>query len=495
MSQPQPPLAPSPAAVLRNEYLCLIDGELVASETGGVFATTNPATGEHLADVPDCDGRDVDRAVQAAHAALPGWRERTPVERAAFCRRFADRLRSRAETYALLDALDLGSPLQAMRKDVASAANLIDYYSGLAPEIKGETIPANSGTFNFTLREPFGVVGRIIPFNHPIMFAARLAAPLIAGNTLVLKPPEQTPLSALEMAHDVKEIFPPGVVNILCGDGRGTGEPLVKHPLVRRIHFTGSIEVGRAIAHLAADTLKTVSLELGGKNPMIVFPDADLEAAAAGAFNGMNYCWSQGQSCGSTTRLFLHADIHDAFMTRLLEKVATARIGLPTDEATEMGCLVSRRHFDRVMSYIDSAKNEGATLVAGGTRPPQPELADGLFILPTIFDGVDPSMRIAQEEIFGPVQAVLTWSDEQELLRLTNGLMYGLTASIWTRDFPRAFRLAQRIEAGYIWINDASRHFPGVPFGGVKQSGIGREECLADLLGYTQVKSINVNLS
>jgi acyl-CoA reductase-like NAD-dependent aldehyde dehydrogenase len=480
--------------MLRESYLCLIGGEWAAAESGKTFPTTNPATGEVLAEVPACDVHDVDHAVQAAEKAHFAWRRLTPPERAFYCRRFADRLRARADTYALLDALDGGNPLQMMRKDVSLAAALIDYYVGLAPEIKGETIPATAQTFHFTLREPFGVVARIIPFNHPILFAARIAAPLIAGNTLVLKPAEQTPLSALEMAHDVKELFPPGVVNIITGDGPGAGAPLVKHPLVRRVHFTGSVEVGREIARAAADGLKTVSLELGGKNPMIVFPDVDLDKAVASAFNGMNYTWSQGQSCGSTSRLFLHSDIHNEFLSRLVEKVKAVRIGLPADEKTEMGCLISQKQFDKVMSYIELGRKEGARLVAGGGRPPQPELQRGFFVQPTIFDQVDYRMRLAQEEIFGPVQSVLTWKDRGQLVEMANSVMYGLTASIWTRDFSAAYRMASEIEAGYIWINDSSRHFPGVPFGGVKQSGIGREESLSDLLSYTQLKSVNVNV-
>lgn len=494
MSQTAEPATKAAASVLRERYHCLIGGELVPAVSGKTLVTINPATGEKLADVPACDAHDVHRAVLAAQNAFASWKKLTPVDRAAYLRRFAEQLRARAETYAMLDALDLGSPLQFMSKDVASAAALNDYYAGLAPEIKGETIPATAETLNFTIREPFGVVARITPFNHPILFAARIAAPLIAGNTLVLKPAEQAPLSALEMAHDVKEIFPPGVVNILTGDGPNAGAPLVRHPLVRRIHFTGSVEIGREIMRAAADLLKTVTLELGGKNPMIVFPDADLEKAVAGAFNGMNYCWSQGQSCGSTSRLFLHADIQDEFLARLVEKVRSVRIGLPADESTEMGCLVSRKHFDKVMSYIELGKKQGARLVAGGGRPPQPELARGYFVMPTIFDQVKQTMRLAQEEIFGPVQAVLTWRDEKELIQMVNGVLYGLTASIWTRDFAAAYRLAREIEAGYIWINDSSRHFPGVPFGGWKQSGFGREESLADLLSYTQLKSFNVNL-
>jgi betaine-aldehyde dehydrogenase len=481
--------------VIRDDYRCLIGGELVGAVNGSTIASHNPANGEKLAEVPNCGPADVDRAVEAAQAAYPAWRKLTPRERAAYLSKFAARLRERAETYAWIDSLDLGSPLKAMRNDVASAAALNDFYAGIAPEIKGETIPATAGTLNFTVREPYGVVGRIIPFNHPIMFAARIAAPLIAGNTLVMKPPEQTPLSALEMARDVCEIFPAGVVNIINGDGINVGAPLVRHPLVRRVHFTGSVEVGREVAKAAAEGLKPVSLELGGKNPMIVFPDADIDKAVAGAFNGMNYCWSQGQSCGSTTRLFLHESIHDEFLAKLLAKIATARIGVPTDESTDMGCLVTAKHFNKVMSYIELGKSEGARLVTGGGKPSQPELQKGFFVLPTVFDGVTQSMRLAREEIFGPVQAVLTWRDEAELPGLANCLNFGLTASIWTCDFPKAYRLAQEIEAGFIWINDSSRHFAGVPFGGMKHSGMGREETLGDLLSYTQLKSINVNLS
>ena len=496
MSQPSETAVKVPHSIVHKKYDCLIGGELVGAAGGKTFPTFNPATGEKLADVPDCQARDVDRAVEAARKAYPQWRRLTPPERAVYCRRFAERLRARAEVYATLDALDSGNSLQAMRSDVATAARMNDYFAGLALELKGETIPANSQTFNFTLREPYGVVARIIPFNHPILFAgSRIAAPLVAGNTLVLKPAEQTPLSALEMAHDLKEIFPPGVVNIISGDGPNAGAPLVKHPDVRRIAFTGSVEVGREIMRAAADGLKTVSLELGGKNPMIIFPDVNLDKAVASAFSGMNYCWVQGQSCGSTSRLFLHADIHDAFLARLVERVKAVRIGLPTDEATEMGCLVSQQQFDKVMSYIALGKKEGARLMTGGERPSDPALQHGHFVLPTVFDQVDYRMRLAQEEIFGPVQSVITWKNEEELTRMANSVLYGLTASIWTRDFPTAYRLAQEIEAGYVWINDSSRHFTGVPFGGYKQSGLGREESLAELLGFTQIKSVNVNLA
>ncbi|MBI2817648.1 MAG: aldehyde dehydrogenase family protein [Acidobacteria bacterium] len=495
MSQTAEPVVKTSPPALREKYHCLIGGKLVGAESGETFPSFNPATGEKLADVPACDARDIDRAAQAAQNAFPAWRKLSPAERGTYCRRFAERLRARKDVYAALDTLDLGSPFNMMRVDVASAANQIDYYAGLGSELKGETIPSGAQTFSFTLREPFGVVAKITPFNHPIMFAARVAAPLVAGNTLIVKPAEQTPISALEMVHDLKEIFPPGVVNVVSGDGPSAGAPLVQHALVRRIAFTGSVEVGRAIMRSAADGLKTVSLELGGKNPMIVFPDVDLDRAVASAFNGMNYTWSQGQSCGSTSRVFLHSDIHDAFVVKLLEKVKTVRIGMPIDEKTEMGCLVSEQQFNKVMSYIEIGKKEGAKVMIGGGRPSNPDLQRGYFVEPTIFDGVEQRMRLAQEEIFGPVQSIITWNDLDQVTEMANSVMYGLTASIWCRDFSKAYRMAQEIQAGFVWINDSSKHFLGVPFGGYKQSGLGREECLADLLSYTQVKSINVNVS
>ena len=485
------------ASVLRSDYRCLIGGELVPAGSGKTFAKHSPSTGEKLADVPDCDSGDVDRAVQAAQRAFAEWKRLTPAERGAYCRRFAERLRAKSETYALLDALDGGNPLQAMRKDVAVVAGQFDYYAGLATELKGETIPANSGTFNFTVREPYGVVARIPAFNHPIMFSARIAAALVAGNTVVVKPTKQAPLSSLEMAVDAKEIFPPGVVNVIVGmgGGEGIGMHLVKHPLVRRIVLTGSVEVGQAIMRAAADGMKVVTLELGGKNPMVVFPDIDLDKAVDSAFTGMNYTWCAGQSCGSTSRLFLHEDIHDQFVERLVERLQAVRIGLPADEKTEMGCLVSQKQFDRVMSYIELGKQKGARLVCGDAKPPNPELQSGYFVMPTVFEDVNYKMRLAQEEIFGPVQSVLKWKDPNDLLEMANGVTFGLTASVWAKDFPTAYRLAQEIQAGYIWINDSSRHFAGVPYGGYKQSGIGRDECLANLLSYTQIKSINVNLA
>jgi acyl-CoA reductase-like NAD-dependent aldehyde dehydrogenase len=481
--------------IARENYFCLIDGNFVSSETGNTAAIMNPATGEKLAEVPDCNAFDVDRAVVAAQKAFREWRQVPGNERARYCHRFADRLRARKDVYAALDALNGGNPIKAMRRDIDHAANQLDYFAGLGIQIKGETIPSDPRTLSFTVLEPFGAVGRITAYNHPLMFASRIGAPLMAGNTIVIKPADQTPLSALEMAFDVRDIFPAGVVNIVTGGGQGAGAPLVKHPAVRRIAFTGSVEVGREIMRSAAEGLKTLSLELGGKNPMIVFPDADLDRAVTAAVTGMNYTSSQGQSCGSTSRLFLHSDIHDLFLERLVAHVKRISLGIPIEETTEMGCLVSQRQFDKVMAYIELGKRDGARLVTGGCRPSNAALQRGFFIEPTIFDQVDHRMKLAQEEIFGPVQSVIAWRTEDEVVEMANAVQYGLTASIWTCDLTRALDLAARMEVGFVWINDSSKHFLGVPFGGYKQSGLGREESLAELVSYTQIKSVNVTLA
>jgi len=472
-----------------------IGGEFVEG-SGGRFETINPATGEKLAEVPLGTGEDVDAAVQAAKRAFREWWERSPVERGRCLRQLAGRLRERAREYAWLDAVDGGNPFKSMLFDVELAAQTLEYFAGLATEVKGETIPTVAGVLNLTQREPYGVVGRIIPFNHPILFAAsRIAAPLAAGNTVVLKPAEQTPLSALELAKDIAEIFPPGVVNIVTGDGPTTGAALVAHPEVRRIAFTGSVETGRMIMRAAAEQLKVLSLELGGKNPIIIFPDADVEAATEAVVIGMNFMWCQGQSCGSTSRLFVHESVYDQVVEQVAERARRIVIGLPTEEAAEMGCLVSEEQFQKVMSYIELGKREGFRLVLGGGKPQGKAFERGYFVAPTIFADVDPRSRLAQEEIFGPVLSAIKWSRYEEMVEAVNSVPYGLTASIWTRNFAQAYQTAREVQAGYVWINESSRHYLGVPFGGYKHSGLGREESLDELLGYTQIKSININTS
>ena len=471
-----------------------IGGEWTNSQSGLSFPTINPATGEVLGHAPVADAADVDRAVRAAYQAFPAWAQTPGPERGERLRALARRLREHREELARLDALNSGNVIAGMRRDIDWAAESLDYFAGLIPEIKGETLPSDAALFHYSVREPFGVVAKINPYNHPIRFAAeKLAAPLAAGNTVVMKPPEQAPLSSLVLGRLLQEIFPPGVVNIVTGDGPTTGASLVRHPLVRRIALIGSVEAGRAVMRAASDELKTVTLELGGKNPLILFPDVDPGEAAEAAVGAMNLNRA-GQSCSSTSRIFVHRSLHDAFVTALLARVRSLRLGLPDAEDSQVGCLISREQFEKVLGYIEAGKREGARLLYGGGAPEDPGLRRGFFIRPTVFDGVRHEMKIAQEEIFGPVMAILTWDDEDEMIRQVNDIIYGLSAAIYTHDYAKALRLTRRIEAGYIWVNLPGGHALGSPYGGIKQSGIGREECLDELLSYTQVKSIRMRL-
>lgn len=483
-------------ALLQDKNRMLIGGEWVKSVSGGSFPTEDPAREEKLCEVPFAEETDVNRAVEAAQKAFVSWRKVDPFERGQKVAALADALRAHAEDFALLDAVDSGNPVTAMKGDVLMAAAIMDYFAGLAGDLKGRVLPGKDGMLHTVFQEPFGVVARIVPFNHPIFFAAcKIAAPLVAGNTLILKPAEQTPLSALEMGKYIREIFPPGVINIVTGDGPLTGAALVKHPKIKRIALTGGVDTGRAVMKLSAEGgIKQITLELGGKNPMIVFPDVELDKAVESAVVGMNFHWCQGQSCGSTSRLFLHKRIHDEFLRRLIERAGRIKIGQPLDPETEMGCLASRDQYEKTLRYVDLGKKDGARLAAGGGRPEGASFAKGYFVKPTIFDGVDMSMRIAREEIFGPLLSVFSWEDYDDVVEQANQVDYGLTASIWSRDLQLAYRTAERLEAGYIWINGSSRHFLGVPFGGFKQSGIGREESVEELLSYVQTKAVNAAL-
>jgi betaine-aldehyde dehydrogenase len=470
----------------------LIGGEWVASRSGKRMVSVNPAYDEAIAEVPAADAQDIDAAVDAAKAAFPAWSALHVDERVKHCKQFAQAVRSNARSLGMLDAIDGGNPFLAMVDDAKKGAGLHDFFGGLGMQIKGETIPTPGGGLDYTRAQPFGVVGRIIPFNHPISFAAGKIAPaLVAGNTVILKPAEQTPLSALWMGKLVRDCFPPGAVNIVTGDGPTCGAALVAHREVRRIAFTGSVETGRAITRAAG--IKALSLELGGKNPFVVFPDVDIEKAAAAAVAGMNFTISQGQSCGSNSRVFVHASIHDRFVEAVLARAAKIRIGLPELEATQMGPVVSRRQYERVMRYIEDGKMEGAKLVRGGGHAPGEALKRGYFIDVTIFDAVSHGMTIEREEIFGPVMAILAWEDEAEMLRQVNDTEYGLCANIWTNDISTGLRMADAVEAGYVWINGhGNKRFKGAPFGGFKSSGIGREHSLDELMSFTQIKNVNV---
>ena len=467
-----------------------INGTWTDPLEGQTFAVINPSNLERLPDVPCASAADVDRAVQAAASAFREWRRVPLLERARCVELLAKRIEEHAEELALLDAVDSGNAIAGMRADMRWTVETLRYFAGLATEIKGETKTLEARHFNLTLRQPFGVVAKINPFNHPFRFCAeKAAAPLIAGNCLVIKGSEQAPLSSLMLGDFCEGLLPPGVVNILTGDGH-CGDALVHHPGVSRVGFVGSVPTGIAIARAAAETLKQVTLELGGKNPIIIFPDADPKQAAIAAINGMNMN-RQGQSCSSTSRVLVHNSLYEAVLAELVDQAKALPIGFPWVEGNELGPIISQRQFDRVRAYIDEGIREGARLVCGGKRPSAKELSAGYFLEPTIFDGVRPEMRIAQEEIFGPVMSVLVWSDFEEMLSMANGVQYGLTAAIVTADLANAMETAHRIEAGYVWINSNGRYL-GAPYGGWKLSGIGQEECLDELLSYTQVKNINL---
>ncbi len=460
---------------------------------GGYLDTLDPSTGRSLGRAAEADEQDIAAAVAAADAAFAGWRDLKPLERAAVVRAIAATLREHAGELALLDARNGGNPVAEMGRDVLAAAAQLDYFAGLALELKGETIPMGRDAVDFTVREPFGVCARIVAYNHPLMFtAAKMGPPLVAGNTVVMKPPQQAPLSSYRMMELIGSLAPPGVINLVTG-GAACGAALVAHPRVPRISLIGSVQTGRAIAAAAGARLKHVTLELGGKNACVIYPDADVDRAIAGAVAGMNFTWC-GQSCGSTSRLFVHESIHDQVVAGVLDGVRRFVPGPPTDPATTMGAIISRAQHEKVLSYIALGRAEGATLAAGGRVPDDANLVGGWFVEPTVFTGVTQAMRLANEEIFGPVLAVLRWSDEEALWRDVNAVEYGLSCSIWTRSLSTAHRAAARAEAGFVWINHTGAHFIGVPFGGYKQSGLGREESFDELLSYTQVKNVHIAL-
>jgi betaine-aldehyde dehydrogenase len=461
-------------------------------KSGRFVDTLNPGTGLSLGKVADAGAEDIDAAVAAAKAAFKEWRRVLPLERAKILRRIAEILRQNANELAMIDAADCGNPVREMVSDAMVAAAQMEFFAGFVTEMKGSSIPMGPDVVNFSVREPLGVVGRIIPFNHPFMFCAgKSAAPLAAGNSVIVKPPEQAPLSSLRLAELIGGLLPAGVFNVVPG-GREAGQRLASHPDVAMIALIGSVPTGRAVMKAAADTVKRTMLELGGKNALIAYGDADPDEVAGAVIAGMNFTWC-GQSCGSTSRAFIHETIYDVVVARVKEKIKHFKPGIPTDPATTMGAIASQAQFDRVVSYIESAKQEGAELISGGGRPADPALAQGLYIEPTVF-AVTGKNRIAREEIFGPVLGMFKWRDEAEMLAQVNQVEYGLTASIWTNDLSTAHRAAMSVEAGYVWINEVGKHFLGAPFGGFKQSGLGREECFEEMLSFTQEKNIHVKL-
>ncbi len=479
-------------AAIRDRYPLLVGDREVSARAK--MAAKAPGTGETVAEVPLSDAEVVDQAVGAAADAQPAWAARSAAERGRYMRDLADAVRGQAERLARIDAMDSGNPLAAMRNDVAYGADALDYFAGIARELHGKTLPASANGLHLTLREPYGVVARILPFNHPLMFTLfHAAAPLAAGNTVIVKAPDQTPISPLEVAYLAAEILPPGVLTVLTGDGPTTGEALVAHPGVGRIGFTGRGTTGLRVMEAAAASghVKNVTVELGGKNPLLVAPDADPSYVAEQAVGGMNFESSQGQSCGSTSRLYVPAEMHDDVVDAVAARLDQIRVGDPLDQATTMGPLVSDPQLSRVRDYVDTGKSEGARLVRGG-GPPDGVPAGGYYLAPTLFDRVAPGHVIATEEIFGPVLSVLEWRDREDLIAQANATRYGLTANIITNDLDWALDAARRVQAGCVWINGRGQHFLETPFGGYKDSGLGAEGSMESLLSYTRTKVVHV---
>jgi betaine-aldehyde dehydrogenase len=477
--------------VLDHDFAFTIGGKPVGAASGRTAPAINPATEEVLVEIPDGGPEDVDLAVAAAEDARRAWQGLGYGARGKLLRKLAAVLEEHLERFALLDTLDGGNPIKAMRLDVESGIEALRFFAGLVSEAKGDSLAGPQGTVIFTVREPYGVVGRIVAYNHPFMFAiAKTAAALAAGNTVVLKPSDHTALSALVLGQVAAEVLPPGVLNVVAGPG-AVGSALVEHPGVSRVAFTGSVGVARRILQSTATGIKPVTLELGGKNPMIVCDDVDVAQAARASIAGMNFARSQGQSCQSNSRVFVHDSIYDEFVELAAAHLATLRVGDPMSEETDIGPVSFESHRDNVRRYIGIGQDEGARLVTGGLEAPVPE--KGFFVAPTIFADVTQDMVIAREEIFGPVMGVLRWSDEDQVLRDANSVEYGLTASVWTRDLSRAYKFATGLESGYVWINKVGPRPYGAPFGGYKHSGMGKESNLEELLSFTREKVIDLS--
>lgn len=473
---------------------CLIDGEWVDAVAGRTFESINPATGDILTHVAEGDEPDVNKAVKAARKAFESgpWPKMTASQRGRLMYKLADLIEQHKEELAALETLDNGKPIKdSLNADLPLTIACYRYYAGWADKIHGKTIPVNGPFFCYTRHEPIGVVGQIIPWNFPLLMQAWKWGPaLAAGNTVVLKPAEQTPLSALYVGQLALEAgFPPGVINIIPGMGPTAGGAIAKHMDIDKVAFTGSTEVGRIIMQAAATSnLKRVSLELGGKSPNIVFADADADAAIQGAYFGLFF--NQGQCCCAGSRLFVEESIHGQFVEKLIGIAKSRRVGDPFDTKTHQGPQVSREQFDRVMNYIDIGNKQGAKMVTGGSR-----VGDrGFFVEPTVFDGVRDDMTIAQEEIFGPVLCVMPFKDIDEVIGRANNSIYGLAAAVWTKDIQKAMKISNSVRAGTVWVNCYDVFDAAAPFGGYKQSGIGRELGEYALEHYTEVKTVTMKL-
>jgi acyl-CoA reductase-like NAD-dependent aldehyde dehydrogenase len=474
----------------------LINNEWRASSSGKTMEVINPATEAVIAEVAAAEAKDVDAAVSAARAALDGpWGKLSARERGRLVRKLADRLLERADEIARLETLHNGKPISESRQiEIPAAAECFEYYSGWADKVMGETIPVKGNHLTYTLREPIGVVAAIVPWNFPLLLAAWKVAPALAcGNTVILKPASQTPLTALALGEVALEVgLPPGVLNVITGPGAKVGQAIVEHPGIDKIAFTGDTNTGKSIMRSAADTLKRITLELGGKSPNIVLADADLEAAIRGATIGIFY--GKGEVCAAGSRLLVDRAIKNEFVDKLAARTKKMVPGDPMDPKTRFGAVASKKQLETVLKYIDTGRREGATLVAGGERA-DIGTGRGYFVQPTVFADVEPGMTIAREEIFGPVLAAIEFADIDEAIARANDSPYGLAAGVWTRDIKKAHHIARRLQAGTVWVNTYNVYDTAAPFGGYKQSGFGREMSAHALEHYTQIKSVWVDLN
>jgi betaine-aldehyde dehydrogenase len=476
----------------------LINGAWVDSASGAVLNVENPAKRSMIASIPRGAAEDVNRAVRAAEDAFPAWSKLPPRQRGRLLLRIAEAMEERIEELARIIAEETGNALRTQaRPEATLTADIFRYFGGLAGELKGETIPLGEHVLSYTRREPLGVVGAIIPWNAPVLLGALKIAPaLCAGNTMVLKAAEDAPLGVLFMAEVCQRFLPPGVLNVLTGMGEECGGPLAQHPSIRKLSFTGSTEVGKIIMRAAADRIVPVSLELGGKSPSIVYPDADEDWVVDGVISGMRFT-RQSQSCTAGSRLFLHADIFDSFLDKLTRKTQALTLGDPLDEASDIGSIINEKQFRKVCGYVDEGlKRKDARLVFGGLPPKDGPLSEGYFALPTVFADNSNDWRLAREEIFGPVLVAIPWRDEADAIRMANDSHYGLAAYVWTHEIGSALRAAHAIESGWVQVNQGLGQQPGHSYGGYKQSGIGREFSLEGMLdSFTQRKNVTVNMN